>query len=564
MRNALSLLLVCLWHVCPAQPVRYDIVISEIMANPGAAPALPSVKYIELFNRSATTVNLKGWSISDTATTAIIQEAFELLPGHFVIVSSTASSIQLQLFEPVIGVRFFPTLRVNGDELVLRSPDGKVIHAVAYNRSWYANEVKSVGGWSLEMVDTNNPCAGSNNWTASNDPSGGTPGRINSVAGSHPDRAPPQLKQVVAGDRNIILYFDESLDSVSAANIRNYSVEGLTLQSAQAIAPFFKSVIIHTAPSVPNRPYTIKVAQVKDCVGNVILPVSVKFGQPVSPAAGDIIFNEILFNPRENGTDYIELYNASGNIINLKDLYITNQTSGGNTGTLRQVTTTDRLLFPEEYVLLTDDTAAVLQQYNTSNPEAFLEMSALPSMPNTAGHILLFNRLGEIIEELQYEEKWHFPLVTNAKGVALERVYPNNPTQEKTNWHSAAASVGYGTPGYKNSQFSTPASAPDEITILPQIFSPDNDGFDDFLTIGYRFPEPGNTCNITIFDAHGRQIRKLVNNALCGRDGNFRWDGLDENNQSLRIGIYVIYVEIFHRDGKTKQYKKAVTLARRL
>lgn len=565
MGNTLSILMACLCYTADFDsPVRHDIVITEIMANPASAPSLPSVKYIELYNRSAKPVNLQNWTISDTATTAVITESFILYPDSFVVISSITGASRLPSFVPAMGVRSFPTLRVNGDKLVLRSDAGAVIHAVAYDRSWYDNEVKSVSGWSLEMIDVNNPCTGKGNWIASNDPSGGTPGAVNSVAGPNPDTTPPQLLQVVANSRDIELSFNEPLDSVSAANINHYSIQNVQLISARPIVPFFNSVVLNM-PTLPdaNTPYSITVTGVKDCSGNAMPAATIKFGQPVMPSAGDIIFNEILFNPRESGVDYIELFNRSANIINLKDLLLNNRTAAGNTGLLRQISSADYLLFPGEYVLLSENTVAVQQQYSTEKADVFWEMTALPAMPNTAGHILLFNRQGETIDALQYEEKWHFPLVTNPKGVALERIDPDKPTQDKSNWHSAAASVGYGTPGYKNSQFKA-IVATEEFSLTPNIFSPDNDGFDDFLAISYRFPAAGNVCNISVFDAHGRPIRKLVNNAICGTEGSFRWDGLDANNQQLRIGIYVIMIDYFHPGGKTKQIKKAITLARRV
>ncbi len=63
------------------------------------------------------------------------------------------------------------------------------------------------------------------------------------------------------------------------------------------------------------------------------------------------------------------------------------------------------------------------------------------------------NAQGNIIDELVYNEKWHFKLIDNDEGVALERIDYNAPTQQQDNWHSAASSVGYGTPTYKNSQY---------------------------------------------------------------------------------------------------------------
>ncbi len=565
MKNTLSMLMVCLWQLSAiAQSGRYHVVISEIMANPSSSDAVNAVKYIELYNRSATTINLQHWTVSDGRVTAIIRTMFLLQPDSFVVLCATSNATQLQTVAQVIGVGSFPTLRINGDELVVRSPEGSVVHAVAYDKTWYGNEVKSNGGWSLEMIDPQYPCIGSGNWAASTDPARGTPGRKNSVSRSNPDRTPPIALQAVADKDHVTIRFNESLDSSLAVDIRNYTIPGAVITRATIAPPFFNHVtLVLASPVVANNPYTINIQNVKDCAGNSLLPITLPFGEPVTPQAGDIVFNEILFHPRDGGTDYIELYNRSERILNLKDLLLTNRSSAGNPGPLRQISTEDHLLFPGDYLLLSENTEVVQQQYAAQNPIAFLQMEALPSMPNTAGHIQLFNADGEIIDGLQYEDKWHFPLVAHPKGVALERISPDKPTQERNNWHSAAASAGYGTPGYQNSQFVQIPVTAEEISIAPKVFSPDNDGWNDFLTISYRFAEPGNVCSIRIFDTHGRLINHLVRNALCGQEGYFRWNGLDANDRALRVGIYVVHIEIFHPGGKTRQLTRAVTLARR-
>ena len=97
----------------------------------------------------------------------------------------------------------------------------------------------------------------------------------------------------------------------------------------------------------------------------------------------------------------------------------------------------------------------------------------------------------------------------------------------------------------------------------PEIFSPDNDGQDDFATIDYRFQEPGYIANITIFNAMGRPIRYLQKNSLCGTTGTFLWDGLGEKNQLLAVGVYIIFTEMFNLKGNKKQFKNEIVLARR-
>jgi hypothetical protein len=176
---------------------------------------------------------------------------------------------------------------------------------------------------------------------------------------------------------------------------------------------------------------------------------------------------------------------------------------------------------------------------------------------------VLLNTQGLVIDELVYHEKWHFRLIVNNEGVSLERINYTKPTNDPLNWHSAASTAGYGTPGYQNSQFMQEKEAQSEISIYPKVFSPDNDGFNDFATVNYHFTRPGFVCNLTIFDASGRPVRYLARSALCGLKGFFRWDGLDEKHQRLSTGIYVLLTEIFALDGTTKKFKDTIVLARK-
>ena len=213
-------------------------------------------------------------------------------------------------------------------------------------------------------------------------------------------------------------------------------------------------------------------------------------------------------------------------------------------------------------MVATIDPQTVKSQYITQNPDAFLKIKVLPSFPNDKGNVILLNEQGNIIDEVAYSDKWHFPLIHNTEGVSLERIDYNAPSVQ-SNFHSAATSVGYGTPGYKNSQYKLREEFRGDITVTPTIFSPDNDGNEDFATISYHFPSPGFVTNITIFDASGRPVRYLEKNSLSGTSGYYRWDGLDDKSRKLPQGIYIIYTEVFNKEGTKKQFKNTIVLARK-
>ncbi len=549
-------------------PNRYDVVISEIMADPTPQIALPNNEWIELRNVSSTAFNLSGWRIADATGQSGPMPVYTLQPDSFVIVCTASAVAAMSVYGSTISVTSFPSLDNTGDIIYLKSAQNKIIHAVNYTDTWYQNELKKDGGWTLEMMDTKNPCSGFTNWKASTDLKGGTPAKKNSVDAVNTDVTAPQLLRAFATDSvNITLVFDEPLDSTAAAVTTRYTIsDGIgTPQAVTVTAPVFDKVSLRLNTALQrNKVYTITASSVTDCKGNSIAGKNnARVGLSEVADSFSIVINEILFNPKSNGTDYVEIYNRSNKIIDLKQTYIANRSSTGAIANIKQLSADNYLLFPQDFIVITEDPSIVKRDFITKNPDAFITVASMPSLNDDEGYVLILNAQGAVTDELHYTEKWHFKLIDNNEGVALERIDYNAATQQQDNWHSAATSVGYGTPTYKNSQYKINDGLKGDVTITPEIVSPDNDGMDDFATITYNFPAAGYVANITIFDAAGRPVHYLHRNALCGITGNFRWDGLGEKNQQLPSGIYVIYTEIFNLQGKKKQFKNTIVLARR-
>jgi flagellar hook assembly protein FlgD len=147
----------------------------------------------------------------------------------------------------------------------------------------------------------------------------------------------------------------------------------------------------------------------------------------------------------------------------------------------------------------------------------------------------------------------------------LERIDFNGPTQDLTNWHSAAQDAGFATPAYKNSQYHDATTAADNaIEITPEIFSPDEDGYNDIVNINYHFDTPGFVATITIYDSKGRLVKSLIQNELLGTKGTFTWDGINSDREKSRLGIYIIFAEVFDLTGKVQDYKKTCVLGGKL
>jgi hypothetical protein len=546
---------------------RYDVVIAEIMADPSPVVGLPNAEFIEIKNVSATAFNINGWRLSDATSTATITASFVLQPDSVLILCANTQVATFSAYGRTIGVTSFPSLDNDGDVLTLRSPQNRIIHSVSYTTEWYANEAKKEGGWTLEMIDPKNPCTGKDNWKASVNNLGGTPGKINSVNGVNADSTPPQIKRAYTTDSvTIILVFNEPVDSSSGALISNYSLPGFIITSATALQPQFQSVQLKlSSPLLPSTVYTITVNGVTDCKGNAMGAFNkAKVGLPQTPAISDVVINEILFNPKSGGFDYVEFYNRSNKIIDASKLYVANRNSSGVVSSLNKLSEEPFFIFPGDYIVVTEDASSLKMNFLVKNEDGVLQLSSLPSLPDDKGIAVLISLNGDIVDEVAYDDDWHFGLIDNDEGVSLERIDADAPPQNKSNWHSAASTAGYGTPGYQNSQYKLLQDIKATIDVTPKIFSPDNDGRDDIATISYLVEEPGYVANIIIFDAAGRMVRQLVKNDLLSLKGSWNWDGLGEKQNKLPIGTYIVYAEIFNLQGKKKSFKKTIVLARQL
>jgi hypothetical protein len=547
---------------------RYDVVIDEIMADQTPQITLPSNEWLELKNVSANSINLQNWRIGDATGQSGPMPNFILQPDSFVIVCTGSAVAAMQVYGRVISVTSFPSLDNDGDQLFLKSNTGVTIHSVNYSSSWYQNAVKSDGGWTLEMIDTKNPCAGTSNWKASIDARGGTPGTKNSVDAVSNDQAGPSLKRAYAIDNlNIVAVFDEPLDSLTGATVGNYSLDGgLSIQSATALSPIFDKVQLRLNSQMAlNTIYNLTVNNVTDCKNNLIGSKNkVRIGLPVDAALSEMVINEILYNPKSGGSDYVEFYNRSSKIFDANKMYIANRNSSGVISSPALLSSVPCYIFPGDYIVVTEDAENIILEYLVKDPDLLLTISSVPSFPDDEGGVVLLNFQGAVVDEVKYKDDWQFALLDNPEGVALERIDPDGISQEANNWHSAASTAGYGTPTYKNSQYRLLQNINATIEITPKVFSPDNDGRDDIATIQYKTTEPGYAANVVIYDASGRLVRYLVKNVILGLEGYWTWDGLDEKKMKLPVGSYIIVTEIFNLEGKKESFKNVAVLARKL
>jgi len=544
-----------------------DIVFNEIMCNPNETTEIPNVPYLELYNRSDRTINLYSWKLI-SGNTSYTFPAITIDANDFLIIKPLNATQTIQTEAPETGLFASNFLTTSGKMLELHSNNGDVIHWVNYSSSWYANETKrQTGGWSIEQIDPSNLCAGSKNWKASEDTKGGTPGQPNSIKSDNPDILIPELKYfTVENNTTVAFHFNKSINYLPLFDITEWKVvpnDAIIKKVINNSVAGDMILVEFINPLRYNTTYKITPPTVLDFVGNTLEIDCKEFMLPELPFKNDIVINEILFNPNTGGCEFVELYNCTSNFFSMNTLNVTRYGNSGDFDAIRKVSDFGHLIYPKDYLVLARSRQQISQFYPKADTLKIVETSSLPSLPNSSGNIVFMNLSGEIIDEFWYSDKMHSPLIRNVRGVALERINHKAKTQDATNWHSAAETDNFATPGYSNSQHKELSEIETKFKLSPEIFSPDNDGFDDFLYIEYKLNEPGYIMNVHIFDVHGRLVIILTNNHIAGTTGNLRWDGIDSQNRRVPIGPYLIVIEYFDTQGNTYLEKLVCTVARK-
>ncbi|MEI6694797.1 MAG: lamin tail domain-containing protein [Bacteroidota bacterium] len=364
--------------------------------------------------------------------------------------------------------------------------------------------------------------------------------------------------------RTLDILFSEEVEASTSQNTLNYTVDNGIGNPITAVKEISNNALMHLqfAQDFPmNGISHLEITNVMDLSANIIIAKNYAFAFPVVASPNDIVVNEVLFNPKDDGEDFVEIYNRSQKNIDLTQLMIaTYDVTSEKLKSMYAIASEYRILFSGEYLVLTKDPDNIKLSYYTEAPQNFQQMTSMPLFNNDMGIVVIALSDSTVIDRFDYNESMQFPLLVSVEGVSLERINPDKLTQDANNWHSAAQSHGFATPTYKNSQYSSFLYLEEPISIHPEIFSPDNDGFNDVLHINYRFSTSGYVANVIIFDAKGRLIKTLIKNELLGVEGGFSWNGIDEKNQKALIGIYVIYIEIFDNKGNVKSFKKTAVL----
>ena len=549
-------------------PAPHDIVFNEILSDPSPSIGLPEFEFLELYNRSSYPANLGGFTLSIGNKVYLFPPV--IFPGGEYLVLGYRGYFHPDGADyPGLGLLTSRTSLPNeGAMFLLRNRENTLIDWMDYHPSMHENEYYLDGGWALERVDSERLCMSRDNWATSISKLGGTPGKENSVKRDNPDKLPPSILNLYLQDSSTLhIEFSEVMDSGSLMDPWNYLVspgqksphfiESHTPEYRMAILSFNRAFDM-------GRDYQLELSgNLVDCAGLSVFSNRIfRFALPVQPVFNEVFISEILFDPKAYCPRFLEIHNPGNKTFDLADLRIGKQNaSNSQIESVSSVSGGHHLFFPGDYLALTDDPNRLKDCYYVHDNETLITCKGLPVMDEAEGTILILDKYLEVLDEVSYKQQMHYPLLSSTEGVSLERIRFDIPSDHASNWHSAAAIEGYATPGRINSQSHFFASVQEEIEVEPEIFTPDQDGHDDFLMIRYNFPQPGAMSTVLVMDPRGRVIKRIAENQLLGSEGFFTWDGSTDYGQEARAGLYLVYVRIFDVQGKVRNYKKTCVLS---
>jgi len=536
------------------------VIISEIFADPSPAVGLPESEFVEIYNRNDQPFNLLGWKLTDQSSSATLPD-FILSSHEYVVLTSENSNFPVS--EKILRLSGFPNLTNSADVLILKDGNENTIDSVYYSESWYKDEDKREGGWTLEIIDPDNICSEHQNWIASEGDMGGTPGTQNSVFANKPDLTGPKLLSAIPiSPLELQLKFDEKLEKLVPERLA-FNIDPLLEVAAVAFSnaslTTLKVSLVHEIQ--PGIAYTINTENLYDCAGNLIQPeaATAEFGLPEGADSLDVLINEILFNPRPTGVDFVEIVNSSAKFFNLRNWSLATLEDGIFRNKI-VLSGEDFLLKPGGILAVTENSNIVMGEYLTSQEQHFLQVNDLPVFNDDMGSVAVVDATGDVIDYFHYSKDMHSVFIKDDEGVSLERISATNALPDQ-NWKSASSSVGFATPGYVNSNAPPESSITSEVLkVEPEIFNPLG-GQNNFAFVHYNFEQGGRVANVKVFDSQGHQIKELANNDVVGTTGFYRWDGDRDDGTKASIGYYMIWFETFDNMGSIENFQARVAIA---
>jgi hypothetical protein len=537
-----------------------NVIFNEILANePGSNTKL---EWVELFNADSTDHDLGQWLFASKEYITELPGGTIIPAGGFLVIARklvavTPDSISFEWYwgdgSGVWGdseLEDFPAIEVkmsltnSGGEISLTDPDN-------IRRSFIWDEDCGDGvSWEKISPET---VERPDNWSCCIHPGKSTPGRINSVTPADNDLSmrsdelfsSPELpledssfslKAIVRNmgsakslANELGFFNDHNWDELVTEDERLgdlITIPALEIDGAETVS-------IEVNFSKGNYRIYARIGEdEKDFNNQAFINLKVRGALP------DVVINEFMYNPDLNlaQTEWVELYNRSGNPISIKNWLL------GDSVDQKLITPDEVIIEPEGFLIITQDKNEFRVTYPEVNCEV-IEQESWQSLNNTGDQVGLKDSFNLLEDQVSYTG------TGTGKRISWERIDYDVSSADEDNWWRCVDPKG-ATPGEENS-LHTHYSNQIELSIEPNPFSPDGDGFEDDVSFKYVLPKMSE-LSLRVYDVKGRLVKTLMEDEPQVT-GEMVWDGRDDKNRTVRVGIYIVLAEA---KGITSSVKK--------
>jgi hypothetical protein len=517
------------------------IIINEFMPAPeGEEP-----EWIEIYNPDSIAYDIPDLRIFDLLNLASC--SLYVKPYSYAIITSkpdelkTSREIPDEI--PVIKASL-PGLNNTFDAIVLKNKDGILFDSAYYNMDFGEK------GKSFERIDTKLPPYG-DNISISNDISGATAGYRNSISIVEYDAG---ISDVILEKNQIhikiINYGEKNIDFSIICEIEGDIAFTNDYTLKDTIFAFFE-------PSgfIGSKQITAYIkSDIDQNITNDTLTKTINF----PPGQNTIFINEIMFDTDDNSAEYIELYNNSNSVINLRDYSIYDEALLGKSGLEIKE---DLLIQPEGYVLFVWDSVFFDKFISAKNTDNVYYSEKSINLNKSDDIVVVKSSSSVTLDSLHYFDEWHNSSLLNTKNVSLEKISNELNSSKRESWSSCTDESG-GTPGLENS-VKLNLNSEDKLSIKPNPFSPyDFQGFSEcIISFNYDFRDASITARI--YDKNGAILRELKNSFPTFGKGIIKWDGRNDNGYKLQPAPYILLFEIKNNeDDKIYVQKRVIVIGK--
>ena len=270
--------------------------------------------------------------------------------------------------------------------------------------------------------------------------------------------------------------------------------------------------------------------------------------KPRLPKFGELLINEILFNPEADGVDFIEIINVSDTIFDLTNIQLGNKK--------QTYSLPSYILYPDSVVAVTKDTLILCNQYDCLFSNNIIQVDKMLPLPNDSGYVrILCDTI--LIDSLFYKSSMHHVLLNNVEGISLQRL-------ENTSWGSSSSIV-KATPGYhfyiaqEDNEDIITDNEGDFFKLSSNSVHINSVDISDNLILAYYLSQ-SQRVSVQVFSLNGYPVYTILESQLLSGEGKLFWDGRGENLSVLPVGIYVILIEFYTSENKYLYQKFPVAI----